>query len=66
VNLKTVAVVFGFFAPLSAGIVGATDPHPIIEIETGYFLGASENGKWTKADQAAKSVANKTTIKFTV
>jgi hypothetical protein len=60
VNLKTAALVFGFLAPLSAGTVSA-DMHPIIEIETGYFFGASENGKWVKADQAAKSVANKTT-----
>jgi hypothetical protein len=61
VNLKIVAVVFGFLALLSAETISATDLHPIIEIETGYFFGASENGKWTKADQAAKSVANKTT-----
>jgi hypothetical protein len=61
VNLKTAAVVFGFLAPLSAGTVGAADLHPIIEIETGYFFGASENGKWVKADQAAKSTDKKTT-----
>ncbi len=60
-NLKTAAVVFGFLAPLSASTVSAADLHPIIEIETGYFFGASENGKWIKADQAAKSVASKTT-----
>jgi len=58
VNLKT-AVVFAFLAPLNAGTASAADLHPIIEIETGYFFGASENGKWIKADQAAKSVANK-------
>jgi hypothetical protein len=61
VNLKTAAVVFGFLAPLSAGTVSAADLHPIIEIETGYFFGGSENGKWIKADQAAKSTAKKTT-----
>jgi hypothetical protein len=61
VNLKTAAVAFGFLAPLSAGTVSAADLHPIIEIETGYFFGASENGQWIKADQAAKSLANKTT-----
>jgi len=61
VNLKTAAVVLGFLAPLSAGTVSAADLHPIIEIETGYFLGGSENGKWIKADQAATSVANETT-----
>ncbi len=60
-NLKTAAVVFAFLAPLNAGTASAADLHPIIEIETGYFFGASENGKWIKADQAAKSVANKIT-----
>jgi hypothetical protein len=38
----------------------AADRHPIIEIETGYFFGASENGKWIKAGQAAKSTGKKT------
>lgn len=54
-------MVFAFLAPVSAGIASAADLHPIIEIETGYFFGASENGKWIKAEEAAKSVANKTT-----
>jgi hypothetical protein len=61
VNLKTAALVFGFLAPLSAGTISAADMPSIIEIETGYFFGASENGKWVKPDQAAKAVANKTT-----
>ena len=39
----------------------AADLRPIIEIETGYFFGGSENGKWIKADQAAKSTGKKTT-----
>jgi hypothetical protein len=39
----------------------AADLYPIIEIETGYFFGGSENGKWIKADQAAKSTGKKTT-----
>ena len=60
-NLKTAAVLFGFLAPLSAGTCSAAEPHPIIEIETGYFFDASENGKWIKADQAAKSTGKKTT-----
>jgi hypothetical protein len=58
---QTAAVVFGFLAPLSAGTVSAADLHPIVEIETGYFFGGSENGKWIKADQAAKSTGKKTT-----
>ena len=60
-NLKT--VVIGFLLLLSAGTASAADLHPIIEIETGYFFGGSENGKWIKADQALKSVANETTYK---
>jgi hypothetical protein len=46
VNLKTAAVVFAFLAPLSAGTISAANLHSIIEIETGYFFGGSENGKW--------------------
>ena len=61
VNLETAAVVVALLAPFSAGTIRAVDLHPIIEIETGYFFGASENGEWIKADRAAKSVANKTT-----
>ena len=41
--------------------VGAAGLHPIIEIETGYFFGASENGKWIKPNEAAKSVSDETT-----
>lgn len=58
-NLKT--VVISFLVLLSTGPIRAADPHPIIEIETGYFFGGSEDGKWIKADQAAKSLANKKT-----
>ncbi len=61
VNIKTAAALFGFLAPLSAETVSAADLHPIIEIDTGYFFGGSENRKWIKADQAAKSTGKKTT-----
>jgi len=42
-------------------MVSAADLHAIIEIETGYFFGASEKGKWIKASQAAKSTGKTTT-----
>jgi hypothetical protein len=61
VNLKIAAVVFCFLAPVSAGTVSAADLHPIIEIETGYFFGGSEKGKWIKAHQAAKSIGKRRT-----
>jgi len=64
VKIKTTAaVLFGFLAPLSAG--SAPDVHPIIEIETGYFFGGSDNGKWIKADQAANRLARRRLTKFT-
>jgi hypothetical protein len=46
---------------LISAAASAADLHPIVEMETGYFFGGSENGKWIKADQAAKSTAKKTT-----
>jgi len=61
VNVKTAAVVISFLASLSVANVRASDLHPIIEIETGYFFGGSEKGKWIKPDQAAKSTGKKTT-----
>jgi hypothetical protein len=59
-NLKT-AGVLASCAVFSAAAVSGTELHPIIEMETGYFFGASKNAKWIEADQAVKSVANKTT-----
>ena len=61
VNIKTAAVVISFLASLSAANVRPADVHPIIEIETGYFFGGSKNGKWIKAEKAAKSTGKKTT-----
>jgi hypothetical protein len=61
VNIKTgAAVLFVFLSPLSAATLSAADVHPIIEIETGYFFGGSENGKWAKPEKAAKSTRKKT------
>jgi hypothetical protein len=63
VSLKRGLAKVGSLVLLGGIPVIAADLHPIIEIETGYFFGASENGKWVKADQAAKSVANETTYR---
>jgi hypothetical protein len=64
VNLKKATVIFALLAPLNGGAAMAADLHPIIEIETGYFFGASENAKWISSDRASKSVANKTTYQL--
>ena len=34
----------------------ATDLHPIVEVQSGYLFGAVADGKWIKADEAAKSM----------
>jgi hypothetical protein len=59
-NLETAALLVSLFALCIAPTVRARSLHPIIEIETGYFFGASENGKWIKAERAAKSMRGKT------
>ncbi len=60
-TLITSPRLIGLFALFSAAITGAAEVHPIIEIDTGYFFGASANGKWIKAGRATKSVGNNTT-----
>jgi len=49
---------------LSVTISDATDLHPIVEVETGYFFGASENGKWVAAEKAAKRLPTETTFRI--
>jgi hypothetical protein len=61
VSLKPALAGVASFALLGGTPVIPADLHPIIDIETGYFFGASENEKWVKPDQAAKAVANETT-----
>ena len=38
------------------GCLSAAELHPIVEIKTGYFFGATSEGKWLKAASAAKAV----------
>ena len=38
----------------------AADLHPIVEIDTGYLFGGSAEGKWIKAEKAAKSMKGRT------
>ena len=48
---------------LSVTISDAAELHPIVEVETGYFFGATENGKWITAEKAAKRVPAETTYR---
>ena len=37
-------------------ITAASELHPIVEVQTGYFFGGTKDGKWIKAAPAAKSI----------
>lgn len=59
-SLKKTAGLVSLLAICTASITHAAGLHAIIEIETGYFFGATNNGKWIKAEKAAKSMRGKT------
>lgn len=52
-----------FVLLLLSATASAADLHPIVELETGYFFGGSADGKWVKAEQAAKSMKGSTTFR---
>jgi len=41
----------------------AADLHPIVEADTGYLFGGSADGKWIKAEKAAKSMKGRTAFR---
>src|SRR6266704_6929282 len=41
----------------------AADLHPIVEVQSGYLFGAISDGKWIKAEDAAKSIGDETTYR---
>jgi hypothetical protein len=54
----------GLAALLSCtGASSAADLHPIVEVQSGYLFGAISDGKWIKADEAAKLMGDETTYR---
>jgi len=57
----------GFIVTLSALLIcakramAAADVHPMVEVQSGYLFGATSNGKWMKAEDAAKALRGETT-----
>lgn len=39
----------------------AAELHPIVDVQNGYLFGATKDGKWVKADEAAKELPDQTT-----
>jgi hypothetical protein len=57
VELKPISLLVWFaVALICASTAIAADLHPIVEVESGYLFGAVADGKWIKADEAAKSL----------
>jgi hypothetical protein len=58
----------GFFVATGAvwisAAVTAADLHPIVEVQTGYLFGATTDGKWTKAEEAAKALPGEATYQI--
>jgi hypothetical protein len=44
-----------------AGASPAAELHPIVDVQNGYLFGATEDGKWVKADETAKALPDQTT-----
>jgi hypothetical protein len=49
---------------LISTVAAAGDLHPIVEVQTGYLFGATADGKWMKAEQAAKALKADTTYRI--
>ena len=41
----------------------AADLHPIVEVQSGYLFGATADGNWIKADEAAKTLTDEATYR---
>jgi hypothetical protein len=48
-------------ALICAGGSLAAELHPIVDVQSGYLFGATKDGKWLKADEAAKALPDQTT-----
>src|SRR4051794_11333105 len=63
--MKTITryIVISALGLLASTLSIVAEPHSIVEVDTGYFFGASEKGKWIKAEKAAKAVGAETTYR---
>src|SRR6266542_1142951 len=56
--------VAGLSALLICAAARAGELHPIVEVQNGYLFGATSDGKWIKAEEAAKALNNETTYRI--
>jgi hypothetical protein len=62
--MKPVNFAVAWIALLICGMAAADDLHPIVEVQNGYLFGATKDGKWIKADEAAKALPDETTYRI--
>jgi len=62
--MKRVRFVIAIFAFWMVGRAAAADLHPIIQVQNGYLFGATSDGKWIKAEQAAKTLTDEATYRI--
>jgi hypothetical protein len=48
---------------LICAAAAADNLHPIVEVQSGYLFGATADGKWIKAEEAAKALPDETTYR---
>ena len=48
---------------ICTGASPAAGLHPIVEVQSGYLFGATADGKWIKAEEAAKVLPDETTYR---
>ena len=60
--MKSVTSCSTFSEICAASVAG--DLHPIVEVQSGYLFGAISDGKWIKADEAAKLIGDETTYRI--
>jgi hypothetical protein len=61
--LKTSVAGLSALLICAAAPAGVADLHPIVEVEYGYLFGATADGKWIKANEAAKAIGDETTYR---
>ena len=54
----------GLSALLICAAARAGELHPIVEVQSGYLFGATADGKWMKAEEAAKALTDETTYRI--
>jgi hypothetical protein len=62
--MKLVGFLIATCLPLIVSGAGAANLHPIVEVQTGYLFGATADGKWMKAEEAAKAMSDEATYRI--